>query len=149
MIGLVGVDEAGRLLAVHAFLELAVQERVLDFQLVDRTLTGCGDGEHSADRCGFHHRREGLIKINPRSLIEPANDPASFSPFQCAIRMEFVAVDPFSADDVRSRRSWYQCPRAIPLEGVKFILHGGMPIWITERGRTLLGTSWSLGTIAT
>jgi hypothetical protein len=24
-----------------------------------------------------------------------------------------------------------------------------MPIWITERGRTLLGTSWSLGTIAT
>jgi hypothetical protein len=107
MIGLVGVDEAGWLLAVHAFLELAVQEHVLDIQLVDRPLTGCGDGEHGADRCGFHHRREGLIEINPRSLIEPANDATSFSPFQFAVGMEFAAVDPFSTDDMRSGRSWY------------------------------------------
>jgi hypothetical protein len=41
MVGMVRVDEGGRLQAVHVFEQFTVQERVIDVELVDRLVAQC------------------------------------------------------------------------------------------------------------
>lgn len=75
MIGMKLVDEPRRLLAVDAFGELTMKERIVHVHLVHWPVTRGGDGEDSADGSRLDHGRERLIKIHTRPLREPADDP--------------------------------------------------------------------------
>jgi hypothetical protein len=90
MIRLSVVDEARRLLTVHAFRQMAMEERVLDVELVDRPSARCSEVQHSADGRRLDHRGEGLMKINPWPLREAAHNLAGLVAFQRAVGMELV-----------------------------------------------------------
>lgn len=56
MVGVFFVDEAGGLMAVDAFGKFAVEECILDVELVHRPSSNGGEVEHSADRRWFDNR---------------------------------------------------------------------------------------------
>jgi hypothetical protein len=90
-----GVDKARRLLAVDDLVKSAMEEGILDVELVDRPGTGDGDAEDDANRGLSDHEAESLIEINPGLLREPANNPASLVTCKAAVRSKLVLEEPF------------------------------------------------------
>lgn len=86
MIRMIVGDEAGRLIAVDSFGKVTVQERVLDIELMDDPSPGSCKMKNCPDGGRLDHRREGLMKIDPWSLREPAYNPSGFAAFKAAIR---------------------------------------------------------------
>jgi hypothetical protein len=87
MIRMIFVDEAGRLIAVYSFGKVTMQERVLDVELMDDPAPGSCEMKNCPDGCWLDHRREGLMKIYPWPLREPAYNPSGFTAFKAAIRL--------------------------------------------------------------
>ena len=96
MAGVAGVEEAGWLLAEDRLGEVAVQEGVLDVQLVDRPVGGDGEGEHDTDGGRLDDGRERLAKVDAGLLREAAKNPTCLVPCQRSIRVQFVSEDPFA-----------------------------------------------------
>ena len=68
VVRVLGVDEAGRLGAVHRLMEIAIEEGVLYIKLVYRPVARCSEVENGPDRRWFHDWREGLIKVQTGPL---------------------------------------------------------------------------------
>jgi hypothetical protein len=69
MVGLLFVDEAGRLLAVDTFKKLPMKKHILHIQLVHRPVVRGGEVKDCPDHGGFDDRGECLIEVDPRSLV--------------------------------------------------------------------------------
>lgn len=104
MVGVVGVDEPGRLLAVDVLGEVTMQEGIVHVHLMNWPLA-CRCDRQNGVNCGcLDHRRERLLKINSRPLREPADHPPCFVAFQAPAGFEFVMEEPLPSDDVGSAR---------------------------------------------
>jgi hypothetical protein len=105
-----GVHEPRRLTAVDGLGEGAVQEGVLDVELVNWPGASKGQREHRADGGRLHNRAEGLIVVDSGALSESSKDPASLVPLQGTIGLSLVRPDPLAGDDVGAGRTGHQIP---------------------------------------
>lgn len=71
MIWLVGVSEAGGLLAEDCLLKLAVEECVLDVELVDGLVVVDSEGEHHSNGDRLDDGAKGLIISMPGCWEKP------------------------------------------------------------------------------
>jgi hypothetical protein len=94
MLGTSVVDETRRLLAVDLLVKSAMEEGILDVELVNRPGTRDGDAEDGADRGWLHNRTKSLIEVHIGLLREPANDPTSLVVCKTPIRSKLVLEDP-------------------------------------------------------
>ena len=127
-----GVEEAGGLLAVDVLLEPAVEEGVLDVQLVDRPAAGDGEGEDGADGRRFHDGTEGFPVVHAFLLSESSKDPARLVPCEGTVGVELVPEDPFACNNIHTRWTRYQSPSVILNQSVKLVKHCVVPVRIFE-----------------
>lgn len=121
------VDEARWLLAIDSFPELAMQESVLDIQLVHRPSIGSCQREDSANGHRLDDWRERLIKIHSRSLMEAMHDLAGLAPLKSAVGIALVLEDPLASDDMSAPWPRNETPGAVPQQGVVLLLHRRAP----------------------
>jgi hypothetical protein len=74
------VHEPHPLTAIDGLVDCAVQEGVLDVELVNWPGASKGQREHRADSGRLHNRVEGLIVVDSGALSEAPRNPASLVP---------------------------------------------------------------------
>jgi hypothetical protein len=126
------VNEAGGLRAVDHLRECAVEEGILDVELVDGPTSGDSQSQHSPDGGRLDDGAEGLIIVHLGALGEPPEDPTSLVPVQRAIRLELVLEDPLTSDNVGPRRLRNQVPCAVRQQGL-VLIHSVTPVGVRER----------------
>jgi hypothetical protein len=68
-----GVDETGGLAAVDRLRQGAMEEGILDIELMDRLVPGEGEGEDGVNSGELDDRAEGLVIVHSRTLGEPSD----------------------------------------------------------------------------
>jgi hypothetical protein len=91
-----GVDEAGGLVAVDSLRQSAMEEGVLDVELVDRLVLGEGEGEDDTDGGELDDGARGLMIVHSRALGEAPKDPAGLIAIEGAVRSQLVAKEPLA-----------------------------------------------------
>jgi hypothetical protein len=125
------VDEADRLKTVDMLSQLAMQEHILDIELVHRSTSRGHQVEYVANRAWFNDRGESLVKVDPLSLLEATHNPTRLESLQCAIGIDLVFKEPLARNHIGTTRLRHQCPCLVVLQGPTFIFHRVMPIRIT------------------
>jgi hypothetical protein len=85
------VDEAGGLAAVDSLRQSAVEEGILDIELMDRPVSGEGEGEDGANSVKLDDRAEGLVVVHSGALGEAPKDPTGLVAVEGAVRGKIVA----------------------------------------------------------
>jgi hypothetical protein len=127
------VNKANRLRVVDGLGECAVEEDVLDVELVHRPTPVESQSQHSPDDGRLDDRAKSLIVVHPGALSEPPLDPTSFVLVKRAICLEFVLEDPLASDDISPRRLRNQVPRVVRHQGLILFLHSAMLVGVRER----------------
>jgi hypothetical protein len=125
-----GVNEAGGLRAVDSLGECAVEEGVLDVELVHGPTPGDSQSQQSPDGGRLDDGAEGLVVVHPRALSEAPKDPTGLVSIKRAIRLKLE--DPLAGDDIGPRRLRNQVPRAARQQGL-VLLHSATPVGVRER----------------
>jgi hypothetical protein len=73
-----GVNEAGGLALGDFVSEGAVEEDVLNIQVVNKLSPRETESQNSVDGSGLHHKSESLVVVHIGALGEPSEDPTSF-----------------------------------------------------------------------
>jgi hypothetical protein len=128
-----GVNEADGLRAVDGLRECAMEEGVLDVELVYGPTLGDSQSQHSSDGGRLDDGAEGLIVVHLGALSEPSEDPTSLVPVKRAIRLELVLEDPLVGVDVGPWRPRNQVPCAVRQQGSVTLM--GVCKRATDRGR--------------
>jgi hypothetical protein len=81
-----GVSEVGGLRVVDGLGECAMEEGVLDIELMHGPTPGDNQSQHSPDSGRLDDRVEGLIVVHPGALSEALKDLTSLLPIKRAIR---------------------------------------------------------------
>jgi hypothetical protein len=126
------INEADGLRAVDRLGECAVEEGVLDVELVHGPTLGDSQNQHSSDGGRLDDWAEGLIIVHPRAPSEPPEDPMNLVPVQKAIRLELVLEYPLVSDDIGTRRPRNQVPRVVRRQSL-VLLHSTTPVGAHER----------------
>jgi hypothetical protein len=108
-----GVNEGSGLRAVDGLGDCAMEEGVLDVELVHGPTPGDSQSQHSPDGGRLDDGSEGLIVVHLGALSEPPEDPTSLVPIKRTIHLELVLEDPLVGDDIGPRRPRNQVPRAV------------------------------------
>ena len=85
------------LLCVDRLVDEAMEEGVIDIELVHRPSPICCEREDSADGGEFDDGALGFSIVDTGVLCDALDDPARLVPIQCAIVLVFVAEDPLPA----------------------------------------------------
>jgi hypothetical protein len=107
------VNEASGLRAVDSLRECAVEEGVLDVELVHGPTLGDRQSQHSPNGGRLYDGAEGLVVVHPEALSEPPEDPTSLVPVKRAIHLELVPEDPLAGDDIGPTKPRNQVPHAV------------------------------------
>jgi hypothetical protein len=134
------VNEAGGLRAVDSLGECALEEGVLDIELVHRPTPRDSQSQHSPDGGRFDDGAEGIIIVHPRALSQLPKDPASLVLVKRAIRLELVLEDPLAGDDIGPRRPRNQVPHAVRQHDL-ILLHSETLVGVHEHA-TDIGQDW-------
>jgi hypothetical protein len=132
MVGLLFVDEAGRLLAVDTFKKLPMKKHILHVQLVHRPVVRGGEVKDCPNHGGFDDRGECLIEVDPQSLVEAVDDPSCLATREGAIRKKLVLKHPFAGDNTGAWRSWNKGPCLVGLQSVKLGPHDITPLGVLK-----------------
>ena len=65
-----GVDKTSRLCHKNCFMEIPIQEGVIDVNVLDIPIFCDRQGEDNPNSRGFFYRTKGVEEINTRSLLE-------------------------------------------------------------------------------
>jgi hypothetical protein len=109
-----------------------MKKRILDIQLMNGPRTRESQGEHNTDSGGFDDGAEGLLIINAGTLSEASENPSGLVTIKRAISEKFVTINPFTGNNVHAWWTGNERPGRIGLESVKFRLHRGTPVGISE-----------------
>ena len=145
-IGSSGVDEAGRLLAIHRLIEGAVEESVLHIKLMNRPGAGGGDAEDDTNGRGLDDGAEGLVVVDAMLLGVATNNPTCLVTGERAIGVELVLEDPLAGNDVCTRWTRDEPPRAIVDQSLELFGHGCTPVGV-GKGRAVVGRQWRNGAV--
>jgi hypothetical protein len=85
------VDEAGGLAAVDSLRQSAVEEGILDVELMDRSVPREGEGEDGANSGKLDDGAEGLVVVHSGALCEAPKDPTGLVAVEGAVRGKLVA----------------------------------------------------------
>jgi hypothetical protein len=99
-----GVNEVGELRAVDGIRECAMEEGILNVELVHGPTPKDSQSQHSPDGGRLDDGVEGLIVVHPGALSEAPEDPTSLISIKRVIRLELVLEDPLVGDDIGPRR---------------------------------------------
>lgn len=102
---MLGIHEAHRLLAQNTLLELVVEERIGDVQLLGLPAPGSCNGEHCANGARLHNWSKCLTEIDAGALSKDMDDPATFVSLQVAIGVGLVFEHPLAGDNICARQS--------------------------------------------
>jgi hypothetical protein len=102
------VNEADGLGVVDRFGEGAMDEGVLDVELIHRLAPVDGQSQHNSNDSGLYDRVESLIVVHPRALGEPLKDPTNLVSVQRAFCLELVLEDPLAGHHISPWRLWYK-----------------------------------------
>jgi hypothetical protein len=127
-----GVNKVDGLRAVDGLGECAMEEGVLDIELVHGPTPGDSQSQHSLDGGRLDNGAEGLIIVHPGALSEPPEDPTSLISIERVVRLELVLEDPLVGDDIGLRRSRNQVSRVVRQQGL-VLLHSATPVGVHER----------------
>jgi hypothetical protein len=125
------VNEVGGLRAVDHLEECAVEEGILDIELVHEPTPGDSQSQHNLDGGKLDDGAEGLIVVHSGALCEPPDDLMSLVPVKGAIRLEFMLEDPLVGDDIGPRRPRNQVPCAIRQQSL-VLLHSAMLVGVRK-----------------
>jgi hypothetical protein len=89
-----------RLRAVDGLGECAIEEGILDIELVHGPTPGDRQSQHSPDGGTLDDGAEGLIVVHPGVLSEALEDSMSLVSIKRAIRLELVLENPLASDDI-------------------------------------------------
>jgi hypothetical protein len=90
------VDEAGGLNTVDLLVKIAMEEGILDVQLVYGPRARGGDAEDDPDSGRLDDGTESLVKVNARLLRESTDNPSCLVASETTIRAKLVFEQPFS-----------------------------------------------------
>jgi len=119
---------------MDVFLKIPMEERVVDVELTRRPAARSSNGEHGVYSSWFNHRREGFAEVNASTLCEATDNPSCFIALEGAIRIEFMAENPFTGDDMGTGRAIDQAPCAVSPKSAKLLLYGAVPVRVPECG---------------
>jgi hypothetical protein len=128
-----GVNEADGLRAVDGLKECAMEEGVLNVELVHGPTPGNSYSQHSLYSGRLDDGADGLIVVHPGVLSEAPEDPMSLVLIKRAIHLEPVLEDPLASDDIGPRRQRNQVPHAVRHQGLILLLHSMTPVGVHER----------------
>ena len=94
------VDEAGGLAAVDSLRQSAVEEGILDIELMGLLVLIEGKGEDGMDGGKLDDGAEGLIVVHSGVLGEATKDPTGLVAVEGVIQGQLVAKEPLSGDHV-------------------------------------------------
>jgi hypothetical protein len=94
------INKACGLLAVHGFRQGAMEEGVLDIELMNGPVPGVSQSEDSTNGGGLDDGTECLVVINTWALREAAKNPAHLVSVKGAIGMELVPKNPLPGNNV-------------------------------------------------
>lgn len=100
-----GVNKSGRLAAINCLSESAMKKSIFYVQLMDGPLAGEGNGEHCTHGGWLDHWTERLIIVDIRPLGKAPKNPVSLVSIEAPFSIKLVTGDPFSCDDISSRRT--------------------------------------------
>jgi hypothetical protein len=75
-----------------------VEEGILDVELMDRSVTGEGEGEDGSHGGELDDGSEGLVVVHTGALGEAPKDPMGLVAVEGAIRSRLVAKEPLVGD---------------------------------------------------
>jgi hypothetical protein len=127
-----GVNEAGGLKTVDDLRECAVEEGILDVELVHKSTHGDSQRQHSPNGGMLDDGAEGLITVHPEALSEVLEHPTSLVSVKRAIHHDLVLEDPLVGDDIGPRRSRNQVPCDVRQQGLILLLHNTKPMGVCE-----------------
>jgi hypothetical protein len=130
------VDEAGGFAAVDSLRQSAMEEGILNIELMDRPVPGEGEGEgeDSANGGEVDDGAEGLIVVHSGALGEAPKDPTGLVAIEGASRCQLVAKEPLAGDHVGVGRTWYQVLGVVGQQGRVLLLHSLTPVRVSEGG---------------
>ena len=117
------VNKPLRLAAVDCLSENAMQEGILDVQLMHGPPASESQREHRVDGSRFHHWAEGLVVVDFGALSEAPENPTSLVPLKGDISPALVSLDPLAGDDVGARWTRHQIPCLVGKERRVLLFH--------------------------
>jgi hypothetical protein len=148
----VSVDEASGLAAVDSLRQSAMEEGILDIELMDRPVVGEGEGEDRANSGELDDGAEGLVVVHSGALGEAPKDPTGLVVVEGAVRGQLVVKKPLAGDHVGAWWTRHQVPGVVGHEGRVLLLHSTTLMWVGEGsangGGHRASVGWSAGRIS-
>lgn len=113
MVGVRGVDEPGWLVAIHRFCEGAVEEGILDVELVYGPGVESSNAEDDADGGRLDYRAEYLVIVDAMPLRVASYNRAPLVVGKRAVGVELVFEDPLGCHNVGTGRTWNETPSVV------------------------------------
>jgi hypothetical protein len=142
-----GVDDAGGLAAVNSLCQSAVEEGILDVQLMDRLVSEEGEGEDGSNGRELDDGAEGLIVVHSGALGEALNDLMGLVEVKGAVQGQLVVKEPLADDHVGAWWTRHQVPSVVGQQG-HVLLHSAMPVGSVRATRTEEGTGEASGGVS-
>jgi hypothetical protein len=124
--------ESGGLSSEHRLCQGAMEEGILNVELVSWPLAGESQREHRADCGRLDDETGGFGKVNARTLGETTKDPTSLVAFQRTIDVKLVLEDPLARDSVGMSGARNQVPSLVLEKRCMLFLHSSPPIGIDK-----------------
>jgi hypothetical protein len=97
------VEPTHQLAAIDYLSENAMQEGILDVQLMHGPHACESQREHHADGSWLHQRVGSLVVVDTEALSKAPENPASLVPLKSVVSPALVSLDPLAGDDVGAR----------------------------------------------
>ena len=110
---------------------MTMKKGVLHVELVDQPRARGSNAENDADGGRIDNWTECLIVVDVVLLRETPDNPASLVSSKQTINIILVLENPLASDDVGARWTRNQTPGVVN-ERLKFLCHGGTPLWISQ-----------------
>jgi hypothetical protein len=115
-----GIDETRWLLAVDNIIKSALEEYILDIELVNGLGAGDGNLEKKPDGGGLDNGADYLAIVDARALRVAPNNPSSLAARESAMRVELITKDSLAGNHVCMR--WTRNQRPVAIVKVSLVL---------------------------
>jgi hypothetical protein len=99
------VDEVSGLTTVDGLHQSAMEEGILDVELMDPPVPGEDEGEDGTNGGELDDGAKGLVVVHAGALGEASKDPTGLIAVEGASRCQFVAEKPLAGDHVGAGRT--------------------------------------------
>jgi hypothetical protein len=94
-----------------------VEEGILNVELMDRPISGEGEGQDDANCGELDDGAEVLVVVHSRALREAPKDPTGLVAVEGVVRGQLVAKEPLAGDHVGAWWTRHQVPGVVWLAG--------------------------------